>query len=158
MDRSTRDRLYRTGVSIFVIGMLAAQASTLLVTATAKSVLRSKLYPFIEYPMYGIAHYEGERVTATWHLEGVYNDGHTIDISQEMLNLSIWDYNRIIQATMASQKGAADAFREVMRERVPGSAELQQVRIKSYAIKVTRHGPEEIPSEVPMTVPMTPAS
>ena len=138
--------------------MLAAQASTLLVTAASSSVLRSKLYPFIEYPMYGIAHYEGERVTATWLLEGVYNDGRAVSITREMLGLSIWDYNRVIQSAMADHRGAVDAFREIIRERVPAANDIQAVRINSYAIKVTHDGPAHEPSEFAMTVPMNSAS
>jgi hypothetical protein len=158
MDSSRRETLYRTGISIFVTGLLAAQASTLLITARASTVLRSKLYPFIEYPMYGIAHYEGERVTATWVLEGVYASGRTIEITREMLDLSIWDYNRVVQGALAGYPGAVDGFRELIRERVPAGSDLQQVRINSYAIKVTRHGPQDEPSKLAMSVAMTPAS
>lgn len=157
MNRENLERGYRVAVSIFVFAILAAQAATLPVTASGRTIIRSKLFPILEYPMYAIAHYEGDRVTGTWILEGVYPDGRTLNITQENLRLSTWDFIRVVQHAVRKLPGSQDRLVGLIRSRLPDGRIIREVRIKNYPIKVTRHGPQPMPSEVVMKVSIQPA-
>jgi len=146
--------LYRAGVATFLILILGAQASTLLVTAQHGTFLRNRLYPIIEYPMYAVAHYDGERVTASWLLEAVQPDGRTFEISYDQLHVDIFDWVDIMQAVLHGSTTNRDALRELVRKHIPGAEQIRELRIKNYPLQVTRDGPRSLPSEVVMTVSM----
>ena len=148
---------YRTAVSVFVIAILAAQAATIPVTAMHGSFLRSKLYPILEYPMYAPAHYDGERVTASWLIEGLLPDGKTVSITNDQLHVDIFDFINIVQSALQGDSRQIDTLRELVRDRVPGADRIHALRFKNYPLKVTRSGPQPLPSEVVMTIPLQPA-
>jgi hypothetical protein len=148
---------YRAAVSVFIIAVLSAQAATIPVTAMRGSFLRSKLYPILEYPMYAPAHYNGERVTASWLIEGVLPDGKTVGITNEQLHVDIFDFITIVQSALQGNPRETGTLRELVRERVPGAERIQELHIKSYPMQVTRDGPKPLPSELVMTIPLPPA-
>lgn len=155
MDNSRTQTSYRIGVSIFVTAVLGAQAATLLVTAQHASFLRSKMFPILEYPMYAPAHYEGERVTASWLLEGELADGKTVAIPREQLQVDIFDYVNIVQSTLQHDRAATDVLTGLVRDHVPGAGLLHELRIKNYPVQLTRDGPRRISSEIVMTIPLS---
>jgi hypothetical protein len=122
------------------------------------SFLRSKLYPILEYPMYAPAHYNGERVTASWLIDGVLPDGKLVSITGEQLHVDIFDFINIVQSALQGDAKEIGTLRELVRERVPGADRIQELRIKNYPLKLTRDGPKPLPSEVVMTIPLHPAS
>jgi hypothetical protein len=148
------EKLYRTIVSAFVGLVLFAQASTVLVTATRGTYLRERLFPVLEYPMYAYAHYDGDRVVASWLLEGVYPAGETISISKEMLRVDIFDWVNIVQGAMAGYASSTATLMTLIREHVPNAAQLAELRIKNYPVRITRNGPAAMPSEVVKTLPV----
>jgi hypothetical protein len=158
METSGRAALYRFGVSAFVGLALLAQAATIPITAMHASFLRSKMFPILEYPMYAVAHYENERVTASWLIEGVLDDGKIINISKEQLGVDIFDFANIISPVLRHEPNADRALMDMVKTRVPGGDRMQEVRIKSYPMQITRDGPKPMPSEVVMTIPAQPAS
>lgn len=145
-------RWYRFVVSVFIVAVLVAQAATLIVTATRGTYLRSNAYPILEYPMYAPAHYEGERVSASWLLEGVSGDGKTIAISSEQLHVDVFDFVNIVQLALSGSASGRSTLRELVLGHVPGADQLKEIRIKNYPMKVTRAGPQPLPSEVVMTI------
>jgi hypothetical protein len=148
------EKLYRTIVSAFVVVVLFAQAATILVTATRGGYLRDRLFPVLEYPMYAPAHYEGERVVASWLLEGVYSDGQKIDISKDLLKIDIFDFVHTVEGTLNGDPNTTATFVTLIRERVPNAARLSEIRIKNYPVRLTRNGPAPMPSEVVKTMAM----
>jgi hypothetical protein len=156
MEPSRQAALYRIGVSVFVAVVLAAQAATFPITAIHGSFLRSKLFPILEYPMYAVAHYEGERVTASWLIEGVFDDGKTINISKEQLGVDIFDLANLMGPVLQRQPAGTRTLLGLVQERVPEADRLQELRIKSYPMQVTRDGPKALPSEVLVTIPVGP--
>ena len=148
------EKLYRTIVSAFVAVVLFAQAATILVTATRGGYLRDRLFPVLEYPMYAPAHYEGERVTASWLLEGVYRDGLTIEITDDMLKIDIFDWVHTLEGTLDGNPNTTATLVTLIREHVPNAAQLSELRIKNYPVRLTRNGPQKIPSEVVKTLAM----
>jgi hypothetical protein len=150
--------LYRAGVAAFLLLILGAQAATLLVTARHGTFLRNRLYPIIEYPMYAVAHYENERVDASWLLEAVDQDGRTFEISYDQLHVDIFDWVNIMQAVLHGSGTNLDALRELVRKHIPGAGQFVELRIKSYPLQVTRGGPRSLPSQLLMTVSMQPGS
>lgn len=147
-------RIARACASFFIAGVLLIQAGTLGVTAVHAHFLHSKLFPFIEYPMYAPAHYEGERVTASWLLEGQLPEGHGVPVTKEGLGIDIFDFNRLVQATLEGDKEQAQVLRRLVRERIPQGERFTVLIIKSYPVRVTRDGPQPLPAETALIVPM----
>ena len=158
MDQAKSAAWYRTGVTIFIATMLLAQAATLPVTATRSTFLRNRAYPILEYPMYASAHYEGERVNASWLIEGALVNGGTISISNEQLHVDIFEFVNIVQAVLHGSTAASGTLRELIRDHVPAADQIRELRIMNLPIKITRGGPQPLPSEVVMTISMDPAS
>jgi hypothetical protein len=154
MDQAKWAASYRIAVSVFVTALLAAQAATLSVTALHGSFLRSKLYPILEYPMYAPAHYNGERVTASWLIEGVLADGKTVSITDDQLHVDIFDFINIVQSALRGDPREIAALRELVRDRIPGADRIQELRIKNFPLQVTRDGAKPLPSDVVMTIPL----
>jgi len=145
---------YRIAVSAFIVAVLAAQAATLAVTSTRGTYLRSKAFPILEYPMYAPAHFEGERVSASWLLEGVLADGKIIDISNDQLHVDVFDFVNIVQSALSGSARSRGTLSELVQSHVPGADQIKEIRIKSYPMKVTRAGPQALASEVVMTIPL----
>jgi hypothetical protein len=108
----------------------------------------------LEYPMYAPAHYEGERVVASWLLEGVYSDGQKIDISKDLLKIDIFDFVHTVEGTLNGDPNTTATLVTLIRERVPNAARLSEIRIKNYPVRLTRNGPAPMPSEVVKTMAM----
>src|SRR5271167_4699741 len=89
-------------VPAFIVVVLAAQAATLAVTSTRATFPRGRAYPILDYPMYGPAHLEGERVSVSRLLEGVFADGKTIDISSDRLHADVFDFVNIVWIALLS--------------------------------------------------------
>ena len=155
MENSRAQACYRTAVTLFLVAVLGAQAASLLVTAQRGTFMRSRVFPILEYPMYAPAHYEGERVTASWLLEGVLADGTTIAIPREQLQVDIFDFVNIVQSTLQHEKGATSMLVGLVHQHVPGAAYLRTLRIKNYPVQLTRAGPRPMNSEVVMEIPLS---
>jgi hypothetical protein len=154
------ERNYRALVSAFIVLTLGAQIATFGVTLVRPGWLRDKLYPIIEYPMYAQAHYDGERITGRWLLRGMLANGDQIDITEQSLRVSIWDFILLTDPIAVGAPNAPQTVTAIqrlitiIRAREPRASEIKALRIESYPMKVTRHGPEKMPSETVMTIPM----
>jgi hypothetical protein len=158
------ERRYRALVSTFIVLTLGAQAASLGVTLVSPGWLTAKIYPIIEYPMYAQAHYDGERVEGRWLLRGVLAHGGEIDINEDSLRVSPWDYIHLTDAVALAQPDTAQrakAIQElvaVVKAREPRAADLSALRLDSYPMKVTRNGAAAMPSDTVVTIPMPAAS
>jgi hypothetical protein len=86
----------------------------------------------------------------------VLNDGRTINISKEQLGVDIFDFGNIVEPVLQHEASATRILLEAVQDRVPGAERIQELRIKSYPMQVTRDGPKALPSEVIVTIPMEP--
>jgi len=155
MALTAQERLYRGLVSLFVGGVLVAQAATVPFTAVRNDVIANRLYPIVAYDMYREPHDEGERVDASWTLEAVQANGKAIELTCDMLKMSIWDWKRILRfASQGDQANGIIPLKELVRQRAPGAEEYTELRVSSLPIRVTRNGPETIPSKVLITIPL----
>ena len=73
--------------SLLILGFLAAQTFVLVVP------IMFYYWPFTDYPMYSIAHYEGEIVKDQYTLVGIDSKGNETEISAEDLGLSFFQFN-----------------------------------------------------------------
>jgi hypothetical protein len=104
--------------------------------------------------MYSPAHYEGERVTASWLIDGVLADGQTINISRESLQIDIFDFTRIMHAALNGDRNATQTLEALIRTHAANASDIREIRVKNYPMRVTRDGPAPMPSEVVATMPM----
>jgi len=156
MDDSLPQRLYRWMVGAFVGLVLAAQALTIPFTAARRGdILWVRAYPILEYDMYRDPYHEGDRVDATWNLEGVYESGLVVQITEQMLGLSVWDLHRILYAVAVSKADyGIKELKSIVTARVPQADSLQSLRVVSLPVRVTRKGPEAVPPQIVATVAM----
>ncbi len=154
------ERNYRRLVSTFIVLAIGAQVATFGVTFVSPGWLDARTYPIIEYPMYAQAHYDGERVTGRWLLRGVLADGAEIDITEQSLHVSLWDFILLTDQVATGRPNAPQTLKAignlitVVQDREPRAGEIKTLRIDSYPMKVTRHGGEKIPSEPVVSIPM----
>jgi hypothetical protein len=151
---SPRDRRYRFLISAFLVIVLGAQGATIAFTAVRSGLIWSRLYPIIEYPMYAEAHYEGERVTGRWILHGVLASGGQVNVSEDTLNISFWDYNFLVGSAVKREPNAIEHMIQVVRERDPRAKEFTALVVENYPMKLSRNGGTPIPSEVVLSVSM----
>jgi hypothetical protein len=154
-------RIYRRLASTFIVVTLGAQIATFPVTLVHPGALSGKLYPIIEYPMYADAHYDGERVTGRWLLRGVFAGGGEIDITEQSLGISFWDFNLLVHPVATGVPNSPQMLKSiqslltVVRAREPRAREFKMLRIDSYPMKVTRNGATPMPSETVVSIPMS---
>jgi hypothetical protein len=74
------------------------------------------------------------------------------------MHIDIFDFVRIVQIALTGDPKGIKTLQELIRARLPGADDIQQIRIKNYPVQVTRDGPVAMPSEVVMTLPMRPRS
>lgn len=154
------ERRYRTLVSTFLVLALGAQIATLGVTLVRPGWLAATVYPILEYTMYAQAHYDGERVTGRWLLRGQLANGGVIDITEQTLRVSIWDFGELTEQVAVGKPGTPETLRgvqrliSVVREREPRANEIRMLRIDSYPMKVTQHGAQTTPSQTVATIAM----
>jgi hypothetical protein len=151
---SGRELALRRLVSFFVGMVLFAQAATICFTAATSGKLWLRLYPIVEYDMYRDPHKEGERVDASWNLEASFADGRKMEITRQMLGLEIWDFIGLMQGILNQHlEKQKSQLINLVRTRVPDSANISELHIKSLGLRVSRNGPEKIDAETLLTIP-----
>jgi hypothetical protein len=154
------ERNYRALIATFLVLTLGAQIASLGVTIVRPGSLTAKLYPIIEYPMYARAHYDGERVIGRWLLKGVLANGNQIDITEQSLRVSGWDFILLTDQVALGKPGAPQTQRAIdtlvtmVKQRVSEASAIRELRIDNYPMKVTRHGAQWTASETVLSIPM----
>jgi hypothetical protein len=155
------ERIYRGLASTFIVLVLGAQAATLPVTLMSPGRLLGRFYPIIEYPMYAQAHYDGERVVGRFLLRGVLADGSQVDITEQSLRISVWDFVVLTEQVATGTPDSPGMLRAVknllaiVREREPRVGEFKTLQIDSYPMKLSRDGAAPAPSETVWSIPMS---
>jgi hypothetical protein len=154
MEMTRWERPYRWLVGLFVGAVLLAQFATIPFTALRLGdILWVRAYPILEYDMYRDPYYKGDRVDATWNLEGVYNSGVVVQITDQTLGLSVWDLHRILYSVVVYKADyGVSQLKNLITSRMPQTDSLESVRIISLPVKVGRDGPEAVPSQVVATI------
>jgi hypothetical protein len=75
--------------SLFIITLLSLQ------TVATFGGIYSFIWPFVNYPMYKQAHYEGESVHIRYMVFGILEDSTEVPILPEDLGLNFWKFDGI---------------------------------------------------------------
>lgn len=125
-------------ISLFITACLVIQA----VVSSGKSLGPFEhspyQWPFIDYPMYSLAHYEGDEVSRLV-LIGIRADSTKIAIEPEDLGLTFFPYLRgPVWAVRNSKRSAAILYRDIFADR--NGVEVVRFEVLDRPVVITRDG------------------
>lgn len=132
-------------ISFVIIAVLGAQ----LVASFGHA---NRFFPFMWYPMYAQAHFEGERINVEHRIYAVTPDGkrHYIDPASD-LEIDFWRYERRFARQLRDNKlKNIKPVLAMVIERHPTFTELQ---VEDYPMVITRQGPKSAPMRTIAVVP-----
>jgi hypothetical protein len=133
---------YRYLVSIFV-GFVLVFQSVVSLGPIFGIEINTRFWPIVNYAMYSRSFQEGDTVEVYRILEGVTEKGEIVDLSMDVVGMHLWQYRDLGRDI---EKGNRDAIEFVVTF-APEGHRLEEVRIKSFPVAVTRDGPREQPSQ-----------
>ena len=143
----TRQQKIRFGlISVLIIGVLVVQ--------TVSSFRRTyKWWPFLSYPMYATAHFEGERIKVNHRVYAVTPDGarHYLDPDRD-LKIGFWRYDKMARQLGVNHLEANAANLAAIKSLYP---DLTEIQVEDFPMIITRNGPAPAPRMVINTVPRT---
>ena len=151
MNRPTIDAAYRVAASGFVLFVLVFQFVVSMGPVVGIQI-GTNFWPILTYAMYSKSFREGDTVNIYKLLEGISEDGSTIDITMDELHMHLWHYRNLIRDL---ENDVADA-KQFVADSIETQSPLVELRIKNYPIKVTREGAVEQPSEILAIVSLVP--
>ena len=103
-------------------------------------------YPFLNYPMYNLVHYEGDEVIR-YLVFGVLEDSSELEVHPEDLGLNIWLFNgSFITSILANDIEIADFYAEEYQVR--NNVRLTHLRLENHPVILTRDGPTQGPRRI----------
>ena len=110
-------------------------------------------YPFISYPMYSGAHFEGERLDVRHVVYAVTDDGgrHEIDAGKD-LRVDFWRFERKFVKALAA--GDSEAVRDQVGAISARYPRLARLEVEDYPAVLTRDGTRPAPRSVIAVVPV----
>lgn len=143
MDQNLKEKFYKSTVSIFVGFVLLFQALISLGPIVGVDI-GTKYWPLLNYAMYSRSFQAGDTVNVYRPIEIVTADGQSRELSLEELDLQLWHYRMLGQDL---ERGNQDAL-DFLIGKVASPNMLNEIRIMSFPVVVTRAGPELKESEM----------
>jgi hypothetical protein len=138
-----------TFLSTIVAGVLGAQG-------VASFGHTDYWFPFLWYPMYSDAHFEGERLSVGYSLYGVDADGQRHRIHPADIQLDFWRFDRLLMpAVLRGDMQRVANFAPALRQRYPL---LNELEVEDYPAIITRNGPVPAPVRIVARVPVGPGA
>lgn len=145
-ERRRVTALGRMLVSLFIAACLGFQALAVSGLQPGPVEAAPFLWPFLDYPMYSGAHFEGDEIDRAVVL-GVRTDSTRIPIEPADLGLGLFPYRRgPVRALRRDNLEAARLYRDVYAER--HGVELIGFELKYRPIVVTRSGYRSAPDRI----------
>lgn len=139
----TRERLRFSLITLLIVGVLVVQ--------TISGFRRTyKWWPFLSYPMYADAHFEGERIEVSHRIYAVTPDGvrHYLDPDTD-LKIGFWRYEKFARQIGVNHLERNAATLSAIRSMYPTLTEIQ---IEDYPMIITKNGPAPAPRQVINTI------
>lgn len=143
MHFSVSERVRFSAISLIIIGVLAAQTFS----GFRKT---QRWWPFLAYPMYAEAHFEGERIAVNHRIYAVTSDGvrHYLHPEND-LKLYFWRHEGLARGAVQ------DDFEH---NPLPGLVKdlyptVERIEIEDYPMVITRDGPAPAPTKIVKTIP-----
>ena len=148
--------MHKLLVSIFVVGILSLQAHVLLVFyprdrfPALDSISPPRLWPFVDYPMYSKAKYEGNPIHRL-RVIGVLDDSTEIQILAEDLGMGHWHFQGFIRALRrGTPPDEIRWFVDSYHQRTERT--LRSLRLENHPLAFSREGVAPAPKVVVATV------
>ncbi len=141
---------YRVLVSIFVGFVLILQMVVSLGPVFGLEI-GTRFWPIVNYAMYSRSFEDGDTVEIYRILDGVTENGEKVELSMDVVGMHLWQYRDLGRDL---ENGNRDAI-EFVATFVPAGQKLQEIRIMSFPIAVTRDGPIEQESQVLAIIPLS---
>lgn len=143
---SKYSKIYRVVVTVFVLTILGAQASTLIFAQliNQQGTTGVRFWPILVYDMYAKARHEGDIIDVNFLLEGVTDTGRVVPIPKESLGLGFWHYVKWSRNLVSGNEKAIVTMTELLRDHYP-EHHFVELRVKNYPLKLTSKG--AVPTE-----------
>ncbi len=113
-------------------------------------------WPFLDYPMYSEAHYEGDAIEQ-YVVFATFDDGTEAPVRREELGLSFWKFrDGLVYALRHGDRRQLDAYLELFRRRharLPAA-----LRLEDHPVVISRGGILPAPRKVLKTVTLGPGA
>lgn len=137
-------------VSVFIVGCLGFQTLAVINLPVGPIERAPFLFPFLNYPMYCLAHYEGEEIDQPF-LVGVRPDLSEVRIGPADLGLSFFLYLKgPVEAVKRGDLGRAALYRDVYLQR--HGTELVGLKLASEPARLTPVGYRILPERILATM------
>jgi hypothetical protein len=141
-------QIKRVLLTLVILGVLGAQ----LIASFRHT---NKTFPFMWYPMYSPAHFEGERIPVRHSIYAAAANGKRYYIHPvKDLRVEFWRYERIAAQLLVNDVETSAAAISVIRKLHPDVIELQ---IEDYPMMITRDGPKPAPRKIVNRISLAPA-
>ena len=120
--------------SLVIIFCVTAQGAAL----TGHRLFFSTTFPFIFYPMYSSAHYEGEEVVDREMIFAIVKDSTAVQIVPEDLGLDFWDFQLFLKAIDQQSNEVISQYLEIYQSRA--GKQVLQLQIKVHPWTLSRKG------------------
>lgn len=145
-ERHRTTALGKVLVSLFISAFLGFQALAVSGFQPGPVEAAPFLWPFLDYPMYSGAHFEGDEIDRALVL-GVRADSTRLPIEPADLGLGLFPYRRgPVRALRRGNLEAARLYRDIYAER--HGVDLIGFELKYRPIVVTRSGYQSAPERI----------
>lgn len=141
MLKSKFSTVWRNLISVIIIAFLILQGGvTFRLFPTAKSD-PAFLWPFVTYPMYREAHYEGDTIDR-FLVFVLLEDSTKVQISPKEMGLGYWLFQEnVIVPIMRRDKDKIDNFMEIYKTKHPNFKPINLI-LENHGWKLTKKGYE----------------
>ena len=129
----------------------AVIAFVLVAQAIASFGNSDRYFPFLWYPMYAKAHYEGERLDVGHKVYALTSDGVRHPVLAADLNIDFWRFERrFARPLRAGRADEIQGFLQTITKQYPSIVSLE---VDDYPMIITRDGPKPAPLRTVATLP-----
>lgn len=121
----------------------AVIAAVLVAQTIASFGNTDRYFPFLWYPMYAKAHFEGERLDVGHKVYALTPDGVRHSVRAEDLSIDFWRFERrFARPLKAGHVDEILPFLKIIQAQYPSLVALQ---VDDYPMIITRNGPQSAP-------------
>jgi hypothetical protein len=96
-------------------------------------------WPFIAYPMYKTAHYDGERLDHDRAVYAILRDSQRVQLTREQLGMDFWMFYYNVVVPIVSARHRLRSFAGLMCARFEGA--LVALEVTDVGVAISRDGP-----------------
>ena len=137
-----KEKILRTIASSIIVLIFSLQASTIVLMAMGKP-MGTWYWPFIDYPMYSVAYYEGDYVDAYHILKIVMDDGELREVKGRDIGLNFFKFLYLTRGLKNYTESSSRRSIETLVSLYPDGRRIKEIQVFTSSYIVTRNGMAE---------------